>query len=183
MGVAAGVASGDWSNIAAYGAAAAGVGTSVGDGVANIAGNAGNAIKNNAGNVRSDYMERRYTREEREQRENERLDREWRDSKDTKKLYKDHFGKDYKQAMESAEQYRRYGITDDKAIIAAQKLELEGEKNENKASEERMAYAKVASSVKSEKELKDYGARLKENGVKEDKIKEINKNIRLMNEM
>ena len=181
-GVAAGVATGDWSNVATYGVAAAGVGASIGEGVSNVAGNATRAVISAPSKLREGYMQGRYSPEERKKLENQKLDKEWEESKDTIRMYKDEFGKDgYKEAMENAKKYREYGITDDKAIIKAQKMS--GLKDENKASRERMLYARASSTINSEKDLKDFGDRMKENGVSDTQVKEFKKNLRKMNKM
>ena len=48
------------------------------------------------------------------------------------------------------------------------------------SSNKRISYAKIASTAKTEKDLQDYGKRLAENGVSEDRIKQINRVIRGM---
>ncbi len=180
-GVAAGVATGDWSNIAAYGAGAAVVGAKVGDNISNTAGR----LKAGAGNVRQTYMQNRYTSDEIKKKQNDKLDEDWMKSKDTIKMYKEKFGKQYDDAMKDALEYRKYGITDDKAIIGAMKLKgLKGKDSKiSRTSKERIALAKAASKIKDDKGLKDYGDRLKDNGISDDKIKEVKSNIRLINDM
>ena len=180
-GVAAGVATGDWSNIATYGAAAAAVGSNIGDNVSNTAGR----IKEGAGNVHTTYMQNRYTRDELKKKQNDKLDEDWMKSKDTIKMYKEIFGKDYEEAMKDALEYRRYGVTDDKVITKVMRLNgLKGKDSEtSRTSKERIALAKAASKIKDDKGLKDYGDRLKDNGISDDKIKEVKGNIRLINDM
>ena len=177
VGVAAGLASGDWSNIATYGAAAAGVGASVGEGLSNVVGNAGRGAKGVTENVKADYMDRRYTKSVREALQNKKADEEWRKSKDVIKMYKDEFGKDYKAAMDKAQQYRQYGVTDDKATIKNIKdVGIEGT-----PTREDIATTRIASSVSTEKDLKSVTDRLRNNGVAEEKIKNIEKSVRKYN--
>ena len=177
VGVAAGLASGDWSNIATYGAAAAGVGASVGEGLSNVVGNAGRGAKGVTENVKADYMDRRYTKSEREALQNKKADEEWRKSKDVIKMYKDEFGKDYKAAMDKAQQYRQYGVTDDKATIKNIKdVGIEGT-----PTREDIATTRIASSVSTEKDLKSVTDRLRNNGVAEEKIKNIENSVRKYN--
>lgn len=177
VGVAAGLASGDLSNVVTYGGAAAAVGSSLGNSAVNAIGR----INTGANSLEQEYLQRRYTTEELEARENEEIDKKWAKSQETIKLYKDKFGDDYKEAINTAREYRKYGITDDKAIIGAQKLE--GLADTNKASKERIALAKAATMVTTEKEMKAYGDRMKDNGISEEKIKEVKKNIRKINKM
>ena len=77
--------------------------------------------------------------------------------------------------MEKAKKYRQYGIDDDKIIIKAMKLNL---KDQNVDSDERIALAKIAHTVQTEDDLKAYGDRLKDQNISEDRIKEINKQVR-----
>ena len=64
--------------------------------------------------------------------------------------------------------------------MAAQKLDGLGD---NKTSAERIALAKAASTVKTDKDMETYGNRLSELGIAQNRIKEIKKNIRKMNKM
>ena len=186
VGVAAGVASGDWSNVAAYGATAATVGAQLGNAATNVVSKSASALKG----VRDEYRKQRYTNDEIKKMQNDKLDEEWRKDKDVIKMYQEKFGKEnYTQAMDDAMEYRRQGITDDKVIIAAQKLkglssdEGKTEKQINRASQERVALAKAATVVKSDDAMKDFSERLKDNGIADEKIKEVRKNIRIINKM
>lgn len=186
VGVAAGVASGDWSNVAAYGATAATVGAQLGNAATNVVSKSASALKG----VRDEYRKQRYTNDEIKKMQNDKLDEEWRKDKDVIKMYQEKFGKEnYTQAMDDAMEYRRQGITDDKVIIAAQKLkglssdEGKTEKQINRASQERIALAKAATMVKSDSDMKSFNERLENNGIAKDKIKEVGKNIRKINKM
>lgn len=176
-GIAAGVASGDWSNVVAYGATAATIGAKLGDGVSNVASNVGGFSKD----MKDDYMKRRYTSDEIKEIQNKKLDEEWKKNKEVIRLYQEKFGNSYKEAMDNAMEYRKYGITEDKAIIAAQKLK--NLSDESATSAERIALAKAATMVKSDQDMENYGERLKDNGISDQKIKEVKKNIRLINKM
>ena len=186
-GVAAGLASGNLENAFTYGAAAAGIGANLGDKATTMADNATNAIASGAKQVGNDYMSRRYTKDELEKKENEKIDRAWKNDKEVVKAYKDKFNLSgiffsdgYKEAMNNALEYRKQGVTDDKAIMAAQKLDGLGD---NKASAERIALAKAATTIKSEEDLNTYHKRLRELGIPTSKIKEVKSNIRKMNKM
>ena len=177
VGVAAGIATGDWSNIAAYGAAATGVGVSIGEGVSNVAGNIGSGTQNVARGIRSDYEARAYTKEERTARQNARADEEWRKNKDVIRMYKDAFGRDYRQAMDKALEYRKYGITDDKATIKS----IESTGIDGEPSRQEIATTKISAAVKTEDELKETTDRLRKNGVSETTIRELEGNVRKRN--
>ena len=64
--------------------------------------------------------------------------------------------------------------------MAAQKLDGLGD---NKASAERIALAKAASTVKTDKDMESYGKRLQELGIDASKVNQVKKNIRKMNKM
>lgn len=189
VGVAAGLASGNLNNAFTYGAAAAKIGSNLGDTATTATENLTKSAMQSSENVRQTYMENRYSKDELKQKKNEELDRAWRKDKDTINKYKEKFGSDreengnraWENAMDNALEYRRKGITDDKAIMAAMKLD--GLADSSKTSKERMALAKAASTVKSDKEVKAYGERLSELGISDDKIKQVKSNIRKMNKM
>ena len=179
-GVAAGLASGDLENAFTYGAAAAGVGAHLGSAATSVAGNIGQHANDTARGMRQDFRERYYDKDELERKQNDEADEKWRKDEAVIKLYKEKFGeKDYKQAMDTAMTYRRQGVTDDKAIIGAQKLEGLGDGNSDK----RVAMAKAATMVKSDKDMKGLKERLGDLGVSDTEVKEIGKNIRKINKM
>ena len=129
-------------------------------------------------------MRRRYTRDEIKEINNEKADKEWEKSESTINLYRDKFGMDgYEEAMKKAKEYRKQGITDDKAIIAAQKLEGLDDDGAEKPSAERLLYARASSMIKTEDDLKAFGDRMRERNVEDKKIRTFNENIRKMNEM
>ena len=189
VGVAAGLASGDLSNAFTYGAAAAKIGSNLGDTATTAAENLAKSAMQGPNNIRQRYMENRYDKDELERKQNELSDNAWRNDKETIGMYKEKFGTDredngkraWENAMDNAKEYRKMGITDDKAIMAAMKLD--GLSDDNKTSKERMALAKAASTVKSDKEVKAYGERLSELGISDDKVKQVMKNIRKMNKI
>lgn len=179
-GVAAGLASGDLENAFTYGAAAAGVGAHLGSAATSVAGNIRQHANDTARGMRQDFRERYYDKDELERKQNDEADEKWRKDEAVIKLYKEKFGeKDYKQAMDTAMTYRRQGVTDDKAIIGAQKLEGLGDGNSDK----RVAMAKAATMVKSDKDMKGLKERLGDLGISDTEVKEIGKNIRKINKM
>ena len=183
MGVAAGIASGDLSNVAAYGAAAAGVGLKVGDGVSNIASNVTTGAPNVAKGIRNEFEQRAFTKQQREALENQRADKEWRKSSEVQQMYKDEFGtekdengvENWKKAMDIAQkEFRTYGVTNDKSTIKRIKaVGLNG-----KVTKQDIATARASASVQTEDELKALSDRLRKNGVAESKIKKMENDVR-----
>ena len=177
IGVAAGLATGDLSNAGKYGLAAAGVGAKVGDGVSNVASNITTGAPNVARGIRDNFEQRAFTKQQREAMQNARADREWEKSKDIQKKYKDEFGKDYKKAMETAKQFRQYGVTNDEATIKRIKDIGVG----NAPTKEDIATTKAASSVQTEDDLKALSDRLRSNDISEEKIKRMENDVRKYN--
>ena len=173
----AGLATGDWSNIAKYGVAGAGVGASVGEGVSNIAGNVTSGAKALPSGIRDQYEARRYTKEEREKLQNKRADREWEKSKEVQRMYKDEFGKDYKKAMEKAKQFREYGITNDEAIMKR----IKDKGLDEAITNEDIATTKAASSINTEEDLQNLSDRLRGNEIDEETIRRMENDIRKYN--
>jgi hypothetical protein len=179
VGVAAGLVSDDYSNVLKWGGAAAGVGGALGNSAANLGERAASSTSSGLRSLKNTYQENRYDKDELKAKQNAALDREWEKDKKTKQLYKQKFGEEYKQKMEEAKEYRKYGVTDDNAIMAAINLK---EKDRSITKEEGIAYAKIASVAKTDKELEDYSKRLKDNGIDEAKIAQIKSNVRKMHE-
>ena len=93
-------------------------------------------------------------------------------------MYKDAFGRDYRQAMDNAQQYYRpYGITDDKAMIKS----IEATGIDRAPSRQEIATTKISAAVKTEKELKDTTDTLRKNGVPENTIREVEGEVRKRN--
>ena len=92
-------------------------------------------------------------------------------------MYKDAFGRDYRQAMDKALEYRKYGITDDKATIKS----IESTGIDGEPSRQEIATTKISAAVKTEDELKETTDRLRKNGVSETTIRELEGNVRKRN--
>lgn len=176
LGVAAGLASDDYKNVLTYGVGAGAVGYGLGNKAADLAGGATSGAKK----MKEDYMKERYTNAELKQKNNKKLDDEFLRNRDSIKLYKEQYGKEYKERMKDALEYRKHGVTSDKTIIKAMELKDVGS---TKTSKERIAIAKVASSVKTNKELDDYGKRLEDNGVNKGNINKYKRIVRDMNDI
>ena len=172
---AAGATTDDFSNTFKYGATGIGAGIAVGDKPVDIAESAVKKAKES----RNRYYENRYTPSEMQERLNKQADKKFLKDKEKIKMYKDKFGaENYKQKMQEALEYRKYGVTDDKMIIKAMKLE--NLRDANATSKERISYAKIASSAQSEDQLNAYGERLKSRGIEQNKINNILNTVRGM---
>lgn len=160
-GVAAGLASDDYSNVFKYGAAGGAIGYAAGSTVASKASNTINSAKDLASNVKEDYYKNRYGIDYEDVLNIKKDDKFVKDKK-AQKLYKKQLGiKDeqkLKEVMEAARKYREYGITDDETIIKAMRLQDYGEID----SKERILLAKLASQTSSEKDIESHAKRLSE---------------------
>ena len=166
IGVAAGLASDKYSNVATFGIAGAAAGNAMAKAGMKTAKKIPTAV-NRVGEYRRqvrDQAEREvYTEKERKRIQNERADKEFLKDKDAREKYSKAFaGEDYKKIMEEAIEYRRYGVTDNDAIIKAMKLQVDG-LSENKKDKRRILTAKVASQL-GRKDIDAFGNRLRSNG-------------------
>ena len=184
-GLAAGVASGDSSKVLQYGAIGAGAGIAVGNAGANLVGNAVQGGKN----VRDTFRQGAYTPDELKRIRNQESDKAWKKNKDIDRLYKEQYEKycqkrnievtkdgyqDYKKAALAIRQ--QSGITDDKMISKV--LNTGGIDNHK----ENLLLARASTQVKGDKELETFRKRLQENGISQEKIADLSKNIRSIND-
>ena len=177
IGVAAGLASDDYTNVLKYGLAGAGAGGAIGkvgaDTVAKVPSGVSSAYRKVSGeakNVKSRYLQ--YEGKERYQEYlNKRSDKAFMKSKEVKEQYQKAFDKQYKEAMEKAMEYRKHGVTDNEVIIKAMKSKAKGV-GKDYADSKRIAAAKLAKNVNNEKDVETIGNRLKDRGVSETQIRQ-----------
>ena len=177
IGVAAGLASDDYTNVLKYGLAGAGAGGAIGkvgaNAVAKIPSGVSNAYRKVSGGV--DNIRERYYKYEGKERYQEFLnkqsDKAFNKSKEVKEQYQKAFGEEYKKAMEKAMEYRKHGVTDNQVIIKAMKSKTKGV-GKDYADSKRIAAAKLAKNVSTEKDVETIGNRLKDKGVSEAQIKQ-----------
>lgn len=132
IGVAAGLASEDYSNVAKWGIGGAVAGNIAAKAAINKVGKLPSSVyrmKSNYESTRDAVEEQELTKEQRKALRNERADKAFMKDKQAIKKYKDAFKENYEARMEDAKQYRAYGITNDDAIIKAMKLKTLGEGN------------------------------------------------------
>jgi hypothetical protein len=169
VGIAAGLASDDSSNVFKYGAIGAGVGYKLGGKALDIP----RGVKNIAGDVKDTYMG--YAHPGDNSYKNEKLDKEWLNDKTNTRMYANKLNVSMKEAKKIKDiyvkQYRKYGITDDKVIIKAMQLST-NKYGKNLASNDRILVAKFATTTQSSKELKKLSESLDKRATNEnDKIR------------
>lgn len=177
IGIAAGLASDDYTNVIKYGLAGAGAGGTIGkvgaDKLTKIPSGVSNAYRKVSGGV--DNIRERYYKYEGKERYQEFLnkqsDKAFNKSKEVKEQYQKAFGEEYKKAMEKAMEYRKHGVTDNQVIIKAMKSKTKGV-GKDYADSKRIAAAKLAKNVSTEKDVETIGNRLKDKGVSEAQIKQ-----------
>ena len=133
VGVAAGLATDDMSNVVKYGAAGVAGGAAIGNVAASNAINAPKRIYDNvkerSSQDRENYMSELYKDDPKAYKQylNEKSDKEFLKSKEIKQQYAKEFGEsNAENMMNQAIEYRKQGITDNKIIINAMK-ETSGE--------------------------------------------------------
>lgn len=177
IGVAAGLASDDYTNVIKYGLAGAGAGGTIGkvgaDKLTKVRSGVSNAYRKVSGgvnNIKSNYY--KYEGKERYQEYlNKQSDKAFMKSKEVKEQYQKAFDKQYKEAMEKAMEYRKHGVTDNEVIIKAMKSKAKGV-GKDYADSKRIAAAKLAKNVNNEKDVETIGNRLKDRGVSEAQIRQ-----------
>ena len=182
IGVAAGLASEDYGNIATYGAAAASIGAGLGGNIGNKAMQMPSNAYRKGTEVVDTFRQGAYSKKQYQEFINKRLDNEFIRSKDNQALYREKFGTDkmknsdgkwveaYKVAMEKAIDYRQQGVTDNDTIIKAMKAK-KGNASDDWADQRRIVSAKLASQVSNEKDVENIQKRLKEKGIREPQVK------------
>ena len=183
IGVAAGLASEKYSNVATYGIA----GGLAGKALANATMKIPSKIKGTVDNAVDYYEDARdeaekevYTDRERKDAINERLDDKFLRDKEAIKMYKDEFGElGYKDAMNDALEYRKYGITDNKTIIKAMKLKTKG--LGDRANKRRILVAKTANQL-NRKDVDHFGERLRFNKFTQNETENLKQAIRDFND-
>ena len=170
LGIAAGLASDSDKNIAKYGAIGAGIGWGVGSGTISATNSIASGIETVVDSVQSEYTISAHGLNAEETRKKEIADRQALKDKDRRKMYSEELKLkskgDIDGALQSAQQYREYGIIDDKVIIEAMKLDGYGD---GLASPEKMLIAGLASEVGNDnKKIKEVQERLESRGIQKE---------------
>ena len=181
VGVAAGLASDDFTNVLKYGGAAASGGAVVGNVAASRAMSAPSAISAKMQQRRDELAREAYRDDPKGYKQylNEQADKAFLSSKEIKRQYVDAFGESRaNEMMNNALRYREHGITDNNLIIKTMK-ETSGEIGKTGAADNRrIAAAKLASGVSNGKDIKEMKERLKNQGYKDDMINQNEEFIR-----
>ena len=195
LGVAAGLATDDMSNVVKYGALGMITGKELGKGIENIPGAAirkADEIKAKGREVRDTFAEASLTPSQIRERQNKILDREYRKNKENQHKFIDAYkgkkitidGKEtdyWKYAMERSQEFRNYGVDDIDTIIKMQKaLDKKGmDIGDHKG----IMAAQLVKQASDERGVEIVGRRLKEKkNIKEQQIKEIQDLIRAHND-
>lgn len=181
VGVAAGLASDDYSNVLKYGAAGAAAGGLTVGALMNKVPSTAYRIKENIQNERQRFEQDAYSAAERKRRANSRADNEFLNDRATIQLYKDKFPEeDYKKVMQDAIKYREYGIIDNDTIIKAMKLKTKGI-GDDRADKRRILIAGTAPSL-GRKDVDNYGERLENRGFRKQQAEAMKKAVREFND-
>ena len=186
VGVAAGLASANDSNILSWGGAGLAAGWAAGSAGSNIAGNVARSAGNIKDNVVSTYTVAAKGEKAEKERQQAIEDKEAMKDKERQKLYMNKLNipkSQVKQVMQEAQEYRKSGITDDKLIIKA--MQADDEKfGPGRANEERIILAGLASEVGNDnKKIKDLESRLKERGLSDKDVNKFIGGIREINDV
>ena len=165
MGIAAGLATDDMTNVIKYGAALGAGGTVAGSAIVKNTSDLTQKMANAASKAHDNYRRERDTPEEYKQYLNEKADNEFRKNKEVQEKFKQEFGRtEAKDKIEDAMEYRKHGVTDTDLIIKAMKLDSGAIGKTESTSKERIAAAKLASGVSSAKDVNSMQSRLEKKG-------------------
>lgn len=179
VGVAAGLATDDMSNVLKYGAAGLTGGAAIGNIAASNAINRParivNSVRNSAVEAKERYNSAYYKDDPDAYKRylNERSDKDFIKDKEIKKQYAREFGdSNAEKMMNQALAYRKQGITDNEIIIKAMK-ETSGEIGKTSATDNRrIAAAKLATGISGSKDIENMTKRLKAKGYDEKLVSE-----------
>ena len=181
IGLAAGIASGSIGDTLKYGASGGFAGMSIGEGLTKRGFDASDSFIARQKELDEEALRTQYGDEAYEQMQNAKLDKKFVKDRTIRRQFANGLGikdnDELDRVMEFALTYRRNGVSDNKTIIEAMKL------NETDRADPRsVAAARLASMGKSEKEIESLMKRFKEStGLTEDQQKDLAKRIRTIN--
>lgn len=185
VGIAAGLASDDYSNVLSFGGIGAGIGATAVPSVATAAINAPKNIYNKSKKAKAKATEEALyesgSAEEIRSYMNEKADKAFMKDEEVKRQYAMNRpeGMTRDEAMKTAISYRDQGITDNKVILEAMKIDGYGDAG----SKQRIALAKAATKCKTERSIKAFEKQLAERGVPAEQIKKTTNDIRMIRGM
>lgn len=169
VGMAAGLVSDNYGNVGKFGLAGGAAGLAMSPGAIGTAGSVKQMGNDMVAAAEKEYAAT-HTADELEARQNKQADAAWMRDKERVKYYQDKMNVSKKEAQrimkEEAIEYRKHGITDDKAIIKAMKYKDE-DFGESRTSKERILLAQLASGVSKQKDIEQVEKGFKRRGIKE----------------
>lgn len=182
IGVAAGLASEDYSNVGKFGAAGAAAGSAITEVAINKGKILPSTVYRKTTAIKDEYMRNLYKEDPAAYKAymNDQADKAFMRDKEVQLQYKNAFGTkeidngkgqrlaSYRVAMQKAKEYRKHGVTDNEVIIKAMKANVKGVGDWD--SGQRIAAAKYASQVSNEKDIETMSKRLKERGIGQQQI-------------
>ena len=183
-GIAAGLVSDKYSNVATWGLAGGGAGLLAGKGIDGLTGSASDLGDRMVAAAEREY-EATHTDDEIRARRNKIEDAKFLRDKEAIKKYSDELNVSQKRAKEIMKEdvikYREYGVTDDDIIIKAMKAK-DDQFGSDKASKERILLAKMAEQVGgSRKELENVEKSLHKRGMSKEDIAKFSNGVRDIN--
>lgn len=172
IGVAAGLASDSYGNVAKFAAAGGAAGSAAGNALADRTIKMPSNAYKKVSNAREELQKAAYKDDPKGYQKylNKKADREFMKNKENKELYKTKFGaQKYQEAMQAAIKYREHGVTDNDVIIKAMKVKNKHVKADY-ADKQRIISAKLSSQISGEKDIETMSKRLKQRGIKDSQI-------------
>lgn len=171
IGIAAGLASDSYDNVAKFAAGGAAGGAAAAGAVADRTIRVPSNAYKKASNAKEELAKASYSDPKGYQKYlNKKADREFMKDKNVKDLYKSKFGSQkYQEAMSAAIKYREHGVTDNDVIIKAMKVKNKNVKADY-ADKQRIISAKLSSQISGEKDIETMSKRLKQKGIKDSQI-------------
>ncbi len=181
IGAAAGIASGDIQGTLKNTVAGAYAGNSIGTGAGNFVTNKAKGIHKYAEEIEKERYGSNYSSHMKAKK-----DKEFKNDVDMRTMYKRQLNleteEEVDRAMDDANKYRSYGVTDNDTIISAMTM-LNGNET-NRANSDRIAAAKLATISKNEKDLSTNIQRFaKTPGMSRSKVVNMERKVRIINKM
>lgn len=181
IGAAAGIASGDIQGTLKNTVAGAYAGNSIGTGAGNFVTNKAKGIHKYAEEIEKERYGSNYSSHMKAKK-----DKEFKNDADMRTMYKRQLNlqteEEVDRAMDHANKYRSYGVTDNDIIISAMNMD-DGDET-NRANSDRIAAAKLATISKNEKDLSTNIQRFaKTPGMSRDKVVNMERRVRIINKM
>lgn len=147
FGIAAGLASNDFSDVFKYGAMGATGGAVLGGHLGEQGIGIIESAKNSGKNISEAYSKGAYSKEEYQEKANKNREKKFMKDSEEQRYYKEEYGENYKEKMNEALEFERYGLKDQEQIRQAVKVK---DKNEDLTVQHVATASKFANSIKAE---------------------------------